>query len=434
MSKEQLNRAGALVLALALVGQLAACGAKEPTVAAWDDAYVQPEYLRFFSPTSLSGSDVGKYWSDRFSEAYHKEVYVEYDGASYYADEGLSYRELLEKRLQSGTPDDLYIISAEDVIEFENSGYWMDLSGLKAVDNLSEAALYQSTYNGKVFSIPLEFTGFGFYWNVDMLEEHGLDVPENLDQFWTACETLSAAGVLPYGGNKGYALTVPAMCAGLAALYGSDDLEDRLEDLNSGATPISTYLRDGFELLQQMLDRGYLDPQQALDTVPGDEWDLFLNGQCAFICIGLGNALQEPEKNSFQVAMTGAPVLPEGAVAVYGADARLCVNPNAKNLETALSFMEMVGTTDALDVSARLSNTLSTAENSAIPPPATETRMCELLQSPGQIPNQDFALHFNTWESIRNVGRALCGGIGVEAACAQLDELQRADLAAYAAS
>ncbi len=39
------------------------------------------------------------------------------DFADFYAEEGLSYRELLLKRMESGQADDLYIIPAEDVLD-----------------------------------------------------------------------------------------------------------------------------------------------------------------------------------------------------------------------------------------------------------------------------------------------------------------------------
>lgn len=421
-----IKRAGALLLAFAL----AACSGKT-AVQVWDAPQPQPEYLNFFSSVTMSDTDLVKYWSDQFVDKYNKTVYVNYDSATYYADEGRSYRELLEKRLQGKMPDDLYIINAEDVIEFDQRGYWMDLSEMDFVENLTEAALYQSTYDGKVFSVPLSFTGFGFYWNVDMLEEHGLTVPENLNEFLAVCEKLKAEGILPYGANKGYALTVPAMCRGLERLYASSDKEHLIEDLNTGKEAISAYMRDGFDFLSQLIDSGYLDPKQAMDTVPGAEQDLFFNGGCGFICIELGAILQEPEKNDFRTRMTGVPALSDGSVAVYGANTRLCVNPNSPNLPLALDFVEMVGTEEALDRSALLDHTMSCAKNSEIETASPEKAMCELLKSPGQIPNQDFALHFNIWENVRNCGREICGGASVEEVCAKLDGLQRAELKAY---
>lgn len=426
------KRSAALALSLALLGGLSSCGEPSSGIQTLDKPEAQPEYLSFFSSNSLSGSDVGKYWSEQFAQTYDKTVYVDYDGASYYADGGLSYREILETRLDSSIPDDLYIIKAEDVLDFERKGYWMDLSGMDFVQNLSDAALYQSTYNGKVFSVPLVLTGFGFYWNADLLQAHGLTIPETLDEFLAVCESLKSAGILPYGGNKGYALTVPAMCVGLAELYASEEREALIADLNSGATPISTYLRKGFAFLQLLIDKGYMDPQQAMATVPNDEWQLLLDGGCAFICAGMGAVYQDSQRISLKGELTGLPVLADGSVAVYGADSRLCVNPNSKNLATALEFIEMVGSTQALDTSAQLDHVMSTARDSQIVSASAEVKLVGLLQRGDQIPNQDFALHFNTWESIRNVCREICDGLSLDDACAKLDQLQRDELAEYA--
>lgn len=94
------------------------------------------------------------------------------------------------------------------MLEFDDKGYIYDMSDLKCVSNLSDDALIQSTYDGKVFSIPLTYTCFGFVWNVDMLKEYGLEVPENLEEFLNVCETLKENGILPYGANKDFALTV----------------------------------------------------------------------------------------------------------------------------------------------------------------------------------------------------------------------------------
>lgn len=411
---------------------MAACSGKS-SIQTVDNPDTQPEYLSFFSTQMFSDNDVVKYWSDRFPEKYNKKVYINFDMAAYYDKEGLSYRELLEKRFESSSPDDMYIINAEDVMEFEEKGYWLDLSDMDFVENLSEAALSQSTYNGKVFSVPLSLTGFGFLWNVDMLKEHGLTVPENLGEFMAVCEKLKSEGILPYGANKGYALTVPAMCIGMEKLYNSPDYERLIQELNSGETAASTYMYEGFEFLALMLERGYLDPEQAIKAVPKvEDMELFLSGGCAFICAAMAD-LQEGIDDNFQIELTGLPVLEDGYIAVYGANSRLCINPESKYLDTVIDFVEMIGTPEALDESAVQDHTISCAKNSQAAVYPNSEKMVELLKQPGQIPNQDFNLHFNTWENIRDAGRELCLGSDVEGVCAMLDERQREELQKYAA-
>lgn len=426
--RKKMRAVGVLFFVFSLVCSTVSCGQEVQNVQVEENLGI-PEYISFFSSDSSTGEDIGKYWSEQFAEQYNREVYIDYDGATYYADEGLSYRELLEKRLESSVPDDLYIIKAEDVIDFEKKGYWMDLSDMDFVDNLTEAALYQSTYKGKVFSVPLSYTGFGFCWNVDLLKEHDLSIPENLEEFLAVCEQLKSDGVLPYGANKGYALTVPAMCSGMAALYQAKDSAQQVEALNSGELLISNYMRGGFELLSNMIKNQYLDPNQALGTVPGDEEEMFLNGECAFICTSLDTTLTE--NSGFQIEMTGVPVLPEGSIAVYGAKSRLCVNPETTHMDTVCKFIEMVGTAEALDKSAEISGALSSAQNSGQKEFPGKQKIIELLRATGQIPNQDFSLHFNTWENIRDVCRLICEGDSIEDACIALDEIQKTELEEY---
>lgn len=430
--KQMIRKIGMFMLTAVLVCTLVSCNKKDETVKVLDETDGKSEYLSFFSSNSFSESDIGKYWSERFSENYNKKIYINYDGASYYADKGLSYRELLEKRMNSSMPDDLYIINAEDVLEFEKKGYWKDLSGMDFVDNLTDAARYQSTYNGKVFSVPLTFTGFGFYWNADMLKKYGLSIPENEEEFMKVCEKLKKHGILPYGANKGYALTVPAMCKGMSQIYGSADRKEKIHDLNSGKVPVSRYMQEGFQLLSKLIDKGYLDPKQAMSTTPRDELDLFLKEKCAFICADLNVAdYIEVKKCNFQYKLTGLPVLENGSVAVYGTSTRLCINPNSKHLNEARKFVEMVGTKEALDKSAALKKTMSSAKNSKLKILPVQKEMCRLLKSPGQIPNQDFALRFNTWENIRDIGREICGGISVKKACEKFDALQVKEIKEY---
>lgn len=422
-----------LTAGIVLLG-LVSCRNTDSSIRIVEDLDAEPEYLSFFAAESLSDSDLGKYWTDHFANIFNQQVYISYDGATYYADKGLSYRELLVKRLESTAPDDLYIINAEDVLEFDKKGYWMDLSNMDFVNNLSSAALYQSTYNGKVFSVPLTFTGFGFYWNVTMLKELGLTVPNNLKEFWEVCEKLKESGILPYGANKGYGLTVPAMGKGLAKLYGSADSKKRIEDLNNKDTPISHYMSEGFEFLSEMIIKGYLDPKQAMNAEPRKEdIDLFLNGQCAFICIEMGaiSTLKDTKKVDFKQEFTGIPLLENGCVAVYGADNRLCVNPNSKHLDSALKFVEMVGTREALNESAAWKHKMSSAKGSSENISSEQKKMYELLQQPGQIPNQDFSLHFNTWENIKNMGREICNGVSVTEVCAKFDRIQLNELNTY---
>lgn len=56
--------------------------------------------------------------------------------------------------------------------------------------------------------------------------------------------------------------------------------------------------------------------------------------------------------------------------------------------------MSSRGATEALDESAKQGKAMSTAKDSKVIMPPLQRKMYELLQQPGQIPNQDFMLHY----------------------------------------
>ena len=211
------KRAVAVCMAFALLGSGCAGAGEEPKVYLADN---EPEVvISLFSQGDIVSNAINECCAKVINPKYNSNLIVYSDYANFYAEEGLSYRELLCKRMESGLPDDLYIITAEEVLEFDRKGFIYDLSDLSCINNLSEDALKQSTCNGKVFSVPLSYTSFGLIWNVDMLHEYHLEVPKNLDEFWNVCETLKQNGILPYGGNRDYGISVPVMCAGLGPLY-----------------------------------------------------------------------------------------------------------------------------------------------------------------------------------------------------------------------
>ena len=273
------------IAALAALCLIAGCSAKPAGPEVYLDDRNEEVVITLFAQGATVSELIQQCFNEEINQQQEKTLILYSDSANFYADEGLSYRELLLKRMESGEADDLYIIPAEDVLEFDREGYIYDLSGMDFVGSLSDEALKQSTYNGKVFSLPLTYTAFGFLWNVDLLHQYGLEIPENLTEFLDVCETLKQNGVLPYGANMDYGLSLLAMSTGLAPLYRDADKDQKLAQLAAGTLPISDYMREGFTFLKQMIDKGYLNVEQALTTEPNrdEEISRFREGQCAFI-------------------------------------------------------------------------------------------------------------------------------------------------------
>lgn len=400
-----------------------------------EDLYIADEspksVVTIFTQATNVSDAIEEYCHDVMNKDTGKNIVLYTDSADYYDKEGLSYRELLAKRLASGKADDLYVIPAEDVLDFSSKGYIYDLSDLDCVGNLSHDALIQSTYDGKVFSIPLSYTCFGFVWNVDMLHKYELEIPNNLEEFWTVCETLKQNGVLPYGANSDFGLGVPAMCAGLYDIYQSDEADQLLNDLSEGITPVSTYMENGFSFVEEMIKNGYLDPEQALNTLPSSEEEtrFFADENCAFIS-ALYRA-QTFKDYPFPIEMTPLPIVENDKVCVVGAAQRLAVNPNSKQLDNALTIVENMGKTSTLDSIAKDLGKISSSKNATAPDIPESNDIISYVARGKQIPNQDFRLRFNVWNNVKELSLKVCQGTSPEDAAAEYDKRQAAEIKAY---
>ena len=187
-------------------------------------------------------------------------------------------------------------------------------------------------------------------------------------------------------------------------------IRDRLEALSNGTAAISEYMEKGFDFLQMMIDKGYMNPDRALETLPKkeEEKSFFANGNCAFICaIYSGKAL---EGYPFEIAMTPLPVLENGSVCVVGADQRMAINPRSKHLDSAIAIVEALGQAETLDTFAKNQGRISSSKNATAPDIPQTDSLIACIAEGRQIPNQDFSLNFNVWENVRDLSQQLCRG------------------------
>ena len=77
------------------------------------------------------------------------------------------------------------------------AGLWTQLSG-SYLDNYSEGARKAAQFQGKDYGVP---TGISFvtgvYYNKDLFQKNGVQVPTTWDEFIAACEAFKAKGITP---------------------------------------------------------------------------------------------------------------------------------------------------------------------------------------------------------------------------------------------
>lgn len=410
-----------IFLSMALILSLLGCTQNHKTGKVKEYATYQEVTLSLYS-TKLMNSQV---WSHSIMAKDQTKMRIKEEVAAYYTLNGSSqeYRQYILNQLKSESPEvDLYILQNEDVIEYQRAGLLPRIRDFTHSISLSEYAYRQVTDGNDFFCIPLLMTGYGFYWNLDLLEQYGLSVPKQKDEFLAVCETLKKNGITPYVAHKDYALVVPALVIGLSEIYESSDKEALLHDLATGKTKISDYMKKGFEFVQLLIDKGYIDVNDAKHRNAKDAGTDFINGKGACLC----HCLQlDMSKASFEYQMTGIPLSEKGAMAVVGTTRHLTYNTHSPKAEYAKEFIDEVSKKENLDTIAKELHAISVTQNPDYG--YLEEQLDDFISTvrgKHQIPVRDTKLPFETWGSTRDLIQDMLRGKTLENVMKEYNQLQ----------
>ena len=159
--------------------------------------------------------------------------------------------------------DDLYLLNPDTIQILGAEGKLADLSGLESAKNLRDVVKVSNTVNGKLVAIPQEVVVYGLFVNKEMFDQYELELPETPKELLECCRVFKENGIeTPIGANRWW-LENFVFAIGYADLYNGGDTEAEVEALNSGESKYSDYMREGFEYLQEMIDKGYIDAETA---------------------------------------------------------------------------------------------------------------------------------------------------------------------------
>lgn len=357
----------------------------------------------------------------------HTDVEVGYEGIPV-AD---GYNEFLLERLDSGQGDDVFEVNADMVKTLNAKGYFYDLSQVPAFSMLNDAARSQSTIGGTAYAVPLNMTAYGMCVNVDLLEQFGLEPPENYDEWMHCCRVLKENGVTPFSLNRWYALTVPVMARGLYPVYQSEDREEIIEGLNSGEIRIGDYMLQGFEMFEQFIENGYYGDALDGETVNAikagtSDFKDFAEGRTAFLFWAATTKGPIAQLDSdMNYILQGIPALPDGTICLPSVASRICVNADGKNIDKAVEFVTYMTSEKVKKILNGGEVALPTLKDADFKLPNENMRkLYENAMEPGQIPIEDMELNFTYWDTTRDLCIAMFDGMSAEAAAEEYNRIQ----------
>jgi raffinose/stachyose/melibiose transport system substrate-binding protein len=263
------------------------------------------------------------------------------------------YNAVLRTQLTGGTgPDLMYVRSFKVGQDLFAEGYLEPLTGLEGLEeNYSEGSLAAWGLDGVSFAVPFMAVSHGIYYNLDLFNKHGLEVPKTWEELLEVAQTLQEAGVIPFSnGSKDewdmneivFMNLLPNFIGGREARLQYEKGEVPFNDEKMVAAfgalqDIAPYLPAGQEGVS------YYDAQQ-----------LFLLGRAAMFFGGSWDVAffvnSEPDF-AWSVFATPAPSA-RPTVVTFHPDAGLGLNSASPHKEAGLTFLSWLTTVEAAQILA----------------------------------------------------------------------------------
>lgn len=273
-----------VLLPVILAFLLPGCQSKQPEpgdIAGYDEG---EQYLSIWVH-SIEDTDEGRCYRESveaFNEKYNGKYYADIEFIPR-NDSGGGYSDKINASVMSGDLPDVLTVDGPNIAAYAANGIIQPLAELKEDEKAEylQSIIEQGTYNNKLYALGAMESSVGLYYNKDILDEAGIEVPD-AEHPWTRTEFLSVLEKLkPVLEEKnGYALDM-TFPTGEATIYyyapffwadGGDFVDETglvAEGIFNSKENAGTV-----EYFKTLLDKGYMS------KVPIDH--LFESGRAAF--------------------------------------------------------------------------------------------------------------------------------------------------------
>lgn len=430
--KGRWRRAAAGLAALAVLA-LAACGKHEDPTNLLPREEKEERVVNLFSPMEKmdpEAENVARTASDLTVMMAEEQLGVTMVYRTYTAEDyqDKTYDDVTLDRVRSNM-DDLYLLNPDTLMALGAEGALMDLSELESVQNLREIVLAANTVDGKLVAIPQEVVAYGLFVNKDLFDQYQLELPETPEEFLECCRVFKENGIeTPVGANRWWLETF-VFAQAYADLYNGGNVEAEIAALNSGEARYSDYMRSGFQFLQELIDRGYIDAEKALvsEAIEAEGPD-FLAGRVPIVMAYWGAANTETAygKTDFTMQVIGFPSsrgrMPVVSTTGFGIGAR------AEHREDALRALEVMTSDEALQLYAETNRVISPSKNVKVDCVPALQPLSDRIEEGVYVLGSNAGMRVEQWGNTCLIVRELLGGASVDECMAAFDELQAAAL------
>ncbi len=368
MKKKQLLAAAltaAAVLNLTACGSTAAAPAGAAPAAAAESEGFTPALDTNLSATLEIAGFMGNYEAldqvmNAFNEIYPNVVFT-YDHNSAH---------MLNEYLQNNAGVDIFMTNADNVTRAdEPENYVADFCDDLSAENIDLSAirpdaLEACTVDGKLVRLPVAMNPYGIVVNKTLLENEGLSVPANYQEFLDVMEALKQKGYTPLQGSHLHLYGELMLNMAMDILESDETL---LPALQAGDEKAVQAMLPVFERLQTIIDSGYTDYELnatfAEDNYNSPIMDFFDKGTMPFyVCqsecySGMKKRESKSEAYSadpFEYEFLYAPMGDAGAYAYTAPWYGFSINKDADEKELAVEFLRFMATDEQIEKMASI--------------------------------------------------------------------------------
>ena len=265
--------------------------------------------------------------------------------------------------------------------------------------------------------------------NKDMFDQYELELPETPEEFLECCRVFKENGIeTPVGANRWWLETF-VLAQAYADLYNGGNTEAEIAALNSGEARYSDYMRPGFEFLQTLIDRRYIDVEKARisEAIEGEGPD-FLAQKTPIVMAYWGAANTETAygKTDFEMQVIGFPSS-RGQMPVMPMTG-LAIGAEAEHRELAAEVLDIMVSDEALRIYSQTNRVISPSKNVKVDCIPALRPLNDRIEEGVYVLGSNAGMDVEQWGNTCLIVRELLNGATVDECMASFDKLQDAAL------
>lgn len=300
-------------------------------------------------------------------------------------------QEVLMTRASSGDLPDMFTHWPTDAqyVQFADEGLIMDLKDKDYVGNIIDTYVESTMRNDALYILPLSLNFMGIYYNEDMFNEAGFNVPATWDELINIAQEIKDKGEIAFLLPNKDSWTVSQLWGNIE---GKDigAHQELYEKMNAGETSFAEepYFKTSLEKMVQLLDYAQPDSlavgyDQAINDFANGGSYMFIQGSWALPAIKAAN----PDIN---VKMFPTPNDNGDMKQPVSADCGFCVNAemadDSKKMEAIDKFLSFMFSKEGAQIFADSDQSISCVEGVIVDIPEAQA-MIDYIDAHSEMDN-----------------------------------------------